>query len=137
MRLPLGRFFALRLPRRPSPDAAAGNGATSIAVSRTSSDVRGTPSTLISNCAPKLACHQAVPPLPAFSNRVCRMWAVRGRGHDLIRSRLVLSIIVSKWEGTMRSDIDRQMLINRLLFGVIIAVALALASAKIIYKIAL
>jgi len=37
----------------------------------------------------------------------------------------------------MRSDIDRQMLINRLLFGVIIAVALALASAKIIYKIAL
>jgi len=65
------------------------------------------------------------------------MWAVRGRGHDLIRSRLVLSIIVSKWEGTMRSDIDRQMLINRLLFGVIIAVALALASAKIIYKIAL
>jgi hypothetical protein len=37
----------------------------------------------------------------------------------------------------MTNDVSRQMRINRLLFGIIMAIALALASAKLIYKIAL
>jgi len=37
----------------------------------------------------------------------------------------------------IRSDVDRQMLINRLLFAIIMAVALMLASAKIIHRIVL
>jgi hypothetical protein len=37
----------------------------------------------------------------------------------------------------IRSDVDRQMFINRVLFAIIMAVVLMLASAKFIHKIVL